>query len=262
METLLAILGTILTVFGLFGLFAAASPSIVGLHLLLGLGPARVRGRAQRRAAHGAGRLLDRARRRERAACRPPSCSRSAACSPGSRCATPCTGTGPRRRRTRSRRARSDVLKAIPEDGLVEVYAFYTRGARAARQAGARQVRVREPAREGALLRSERAARSGAQVRDLEQGGRGRGLRRPVRDRQGDGEGGGRERAVAHARHTPGGVDQEEDLLPEGPRRGRPERREGSGRVGRARRARGRERHASRSSCSRTRPRCPPTPTR
>jgi ABC-type uncharacterized transport system involved in gliding motility auxiliary subunit len=38
METLLAILGTILTVFGLFGLFAAASPPLVTAHLLIGLG--------------------------------------------------------------------------------------------------------------------------------------------------------------------------------------------------------------------------------
>jgi len=34
----LAILGTVLTVFGLFGLFAAASPTIVAAHLLIGLG--------------------------------------------------------------------------------------------------------------------------------------------------------------------------------------------------------------------------------
>lgn len=38
METLLAILGTILAVFGLFGLFAAATPAIVAAHLLIGLG--------------------------------------------------------------------------------------------------------------------------------------------------------------------------------------------------------------------------------
>jgi ABC-type uncharacterized transport system involved in gliding motility auxiliary subunit len=36
METLLAVLGAILLLFGLFGLFAAASPAIVGAHLVVG----------------------------------------------------------------------------------------------------------------------------------------------------------------------------------------------------------------------------------
>jgi ABC-type uncharacterized transport system involved in gliding motility auxiliary subunit len=128
METLLAILGTILTVFGLFGLFAAASPSIVGVHLLLGLGMLVYAG------LRSAGRLAD--------------LIGSSTARGGAnvivQTAILLAITGvlawlsmlhPRHWDWTEAQAHSltqgtvDVLAAIPADGVVEVYAFYTRGA-------------------------------------------------------------------------------------------------------------------------------------
>ncbi|MEX2206365.1 MAG: DUF4350 domain-containing protein [Myxococcota bacterium] len=127
METLLAILGTILSVFGLFGLFAAASPAIVGLHLVLGLGLLAYAGlRSVGRltelvgsstARGGANVLLQ-------TAILLVICGVLAWLS----MRHPVHWDWTEAQAHSLTQGTVDVLNAIPEDGLVEVYAFYTRG--------------------------------------------------------------------------------------------------------------------------------------
>ncbi len=127
MDTLLAILGTILTVFGLFGLFAAASPPIVGLHLVLGLGLLLTA------AVRGAGRVTE--------------LFGSSTARGGANVLVqtvlvlvitgvlawlsmrhPVHWDWTEAQTHSLAQGTLDVLAAIPEDGQVEVYAFYTRG--------------------------------------------------------------------------------------------------------------------------------------
>ena len=127
METLLAILGTILSVFGLFGLFAAASPSIVALHLLLGLGllvyaGLRSVGRVTElvgssTARGGANVLLQTVILLAIAGGLAWLSMRHPKHWDWTEAQTHSLAQGT-----------VDVLGAIPQDGLVEVYAFYTRG--------------------------------------------------------------------------------------------------------------------------------------
>ena len=127
MDTLLAILGTILTVFGLFGLFAAASPPIVGLHLVLGLGLLLTA------AVRGAGRVTE--------------LFGSSTARGGANVLVqtvlvlaitfalawlsmrhPVHWDWTEAQTHSLAQGTLDVLAAVPEDGQVEVYAFYTRG--------------------------------------------------------------------------------------------------------------------------------------
>ncbi len=128
METLLAILGTILSVFGLFGLFAAASPSIVGVHLLLGLGLlvyAGVRSAGRLTELVGSSTARGGANVLVQTAILLGICGVLAWLS----ARNPVHWDWTEAQSHSLTQGTVDVLSAIPEDGLIEVYAFYTRGA-------------------------------------------------------------------------------------------------------------------------------------
>ncbi len=128
METLLAILGTILSVFGLFGLFAAASPPIVGLHLVLGLGLlvyAGLRSAGRLTELVGSSTARGGANVLVQTAILVAICALLAWLS----MRHPVHWDWTEAQSHSLTQGTVDVLAAIPEDGLVEVYAFYTRGA-------------------------------------------------------------------------------------------------------------------------------------
>ncbi len=128
METLLAILGTILAVFGLFGLFAAASPAIVGMHLLLGLGLlvyAGVRSAGRLSELYGSSTARGGANVLVQTAILLAICGVLAWLS----MRHPVHWDWTEAKSHSLTQGTIDVLRAIPEGGLVEVYAFYTRGA-------------------------------------------------------------------------------------------------------------------------------------
>lgn len=134
METLLAILGTILTVFGLFGLFAAASPLIVGLHLVLGLGLLVYAGlRSARRLAEVLGSST--ARGGANVLVQTVILLAITGLLAWISVRNPVRWDWTEAQSHSLTQGTKDVLAAIPQDRLVEVYAFYTRGAeRPARQ--------------------------------------------------------------------------------------------------------------------------------
>ncbi len=128
METLLAILGTILTGFGLFGLFAAASTPIVGLHLVLGLGLLAYAGlRSAGRAADLFGSSTARGGANVLVQTVLVLAITGALAWLSMR--HPVHWDWTEAQAHSLTQGTVDVLAAIPEDGLVEVYAFYTRGA-------------------------------------------------------------------------------------------------------------------------------------
>jgi len=128
METLLAILGTILTVFGLFGLFAAASWPIVFVHLVLGLGMLVYAGL---RSAGRLGDLTGSSTARGGANVLVQTAIVLAICGALAWLSMrhPVHWDWTEAQTHSLTQGTVDVLSAIPKDGVVEVYAFYTRGA-------------------------------------------------------------------------------------------------------------------------------------
>ena len=135
METLLAILGTILAVFGLFGMFAAASPSLVAAHLLIGLGLLLYAG------IRSAGRIAEltgssTARGGANVLVQTAILLGISAVLAWLSVRNPVHWDWTESEQHSLAQGTLDVLAAIPADALVEVYAFYTRGAeRPAKQA-------------------------------------------------------------------------------------------------------------------------------
>jgi ABC-type uncharacterized transport system involved in gliding motility auxiliary subunit len=130
METLLAILGTVLTVFGLFGLFAAASPTIVAAHLLIGLGLLAYAGlRSARRIAERMGSST--ARGGANVLVQTVILVAIAGVLAWLSVRHPKHWDWTEAGEHSLAQGTLDALAAIPEGGLVEVYAFYSRGAEA-----------------------------------------------------------------------------------------------------------------------------------
>jgi ABC-type uncharacterized transport system involved in gliding motility auxiliary subunit len=128
METLLAILGTVLTVFGLFGLFAAASPPIVAAHLLIGLGLLAYAGL---RSARGIAERMGSSTARGGANVLVQTVILLAIAGVLAWLSVrhPVHWDWTEAGQHSLTQGTLDALGAIPEDGLVEVYAFYSRGA-------------------------------------------------------------------------------------------------------------------------------------
>ncbi|MGH7289722.1 MAG: hypothetical protein ACREJT_00830, partial [Myxococcota bacterium] len=128
METLLAILGTVLAVFGLFGLFAAASPTIVAAHLVLGLGLLVYAGL---RSARGIAERMGSSTARGGANVLVQTLILLAIAGVLGWLSVrhPVHWDWTEAGQHSLTQGTLDALAAIPEDGLVEVYAFYSRGA-------------------------------------------------------------------------------------------------------------------------------------
>ena len=142
--------------------------------------------------------------------------SRSSACSASSPRATRSASTGARPRSTRSRTSRRRCSADL--EGDVEVTALVPSWTRPADPRAARQVRLREPALQGRVRRSERAARTAREVRHHARRARpGPGARR---DRRRRGEAHRAQRREDHQRHGEADAHRREDgLLPRRPRR-------------------------------------------